>query len=239
MALDSADVWSDPGQFQLDENLQPTEVAGCPPDGFSADGQLWGNPLFDWEKMARDGYRWWMDRIAAQFRVYDILRIDHFRGFESYYAIPFGDKDARRGRWRKGPGLAFFRQLEQTLASGRSSQRTWASWSPPCARCSGHRLPRHEGAEFAFDSRDDNGREYLPHNFCVNCVAYVGTHDNDTALGWCTSAPAADVALAKEYLGIEEDAEMPGAMLRPSTPVWRSEPWHRCRTCWPWAARRG
>ena len=215
VALDSADVWSDPGQFQLDENLQPTEVAGCPPDGFSADGQLWGNPLFDWEKMARDGYRWWMDRIAAQFRVYDILRIDHFRGFESYYAIPFGDKDARRGRWRKGPGLAFFRQLEQTLGQRQIIAEDLGFLTPAVRqmlRDTGY--PGMKVLEFAFDSRDDNGREYLPHNFCVNCVAYVGTHDNDTALGWCTSAPAADVALAKEYLGIEEDAEMPGAMLR-------------------------
>ena len=111
VASDSADVWANPQQFQLDEDLCPTEVAGCPPDGFSEDGQLWGNPLFDWEGMAENRYEWWMRRVAFQFTIYDVLRIDHFRGFDSYYAIPAGDKNARRGRWRPGPGIAFFNIL--------------------------------------------------------------------------------------------------------------------------------
>ena len=105
VAEDSADVWANPEQFQMDEELRPTKVAGCPPDGFSATGQLWGNPLFDWERMRADGYRWWIRRISFQFRFYDVLRIDHFRGFESYYAIPYGDKDASGGSWEQGPGL--------------------------------------------------------------------------------------------------------------------------------------
>ncbi|MDE6281845.1 MAG: 4-alpha-glucanotransferase, partial [Oscillospiraceae bacterium] len=106
---DSADVWANPDQFQLDENGLPTEVAGCPPDGFSADGQLWGNPLFNWDRMKQDGYQWWLRRIAFQFQLYDTLRIDHFRGFDAYYAIPYGDTTAKNGRWRPGPGLDFFK----------------------------------------------------------------------------------------------------------------------------------
>ena len=112
---DSADVWANPEQFQLDGEGRPTEVAGCPPDGFSADGQLWGNPLFDWERMADSGYQWWLRRIAFQFRIYDTLRIDHFRGFDAYYAIPYGDATARNGRWRPGPGIGFFRAVEAAL----------------------------------------------------------------------------------------------------------------------------
>ncbi len=116
VALDSVDVWADTKQFQLDaETLTPTFVAGCPPDGFSADGQLWGNPLFKWDNMAKDGYQWWIRRIAYQCATYDILRIDHFRGFDAYYAIPFGDDTARFGHWEKGPGLALFQAVEKAL----------------------------------------------------------------------------------------------------------------------------
>ena len=115
VALDSAGVWANPEQFQLDENGLPTEVAGCPPDGFSADGQLWGNPLFHWERMREDGYAWWLRRIAFQFRIYDTLRIDHFRGFDSYYAIPYGETTARNGRWRPGPGSGFFQAVNRAL----------------------------------------------------------------------------------------------------------------------------
>ena len=133
VAEDSADVWADPSQFQMDEALRPTGVAGCPPDGFSADGQRWGNPLFDWEAMKADGYRWWLRRISFQFRFYDVLRIDHFRGFEAYYAIPAGAENAKKGFWKPGPGLDFFRALEAAINA-----------SDPEAKAP--RLPRHEGA---------------------------------------------------------------------------------------------
>ena len=116
VAGDSADVWAAPEQFQLDEDCRPKAVAGCPPDAFSADGQLWGNPLFDWERMKGEGYAWWLRRIAFQFRLYDTLRIDHFRGFDAYYAIPAKDTTARNGQWRQGPGIDFFRAVQQTLA---------------------------------------------------------------------------------------------------------------------------
>ena len=212
---DSADVWADPGQFQLDEDLHPTEVAGCPPDGFSEDGQLWGNPLFDWDGMAKGSYAWWMRRIAFQFTIYDVLRIDHFRGFDSYYAIPAGDENARRGRWRPGPGIAFFNVLKETLGDRPIIAEDLGFLTP-----SVHQMladtgyPGMKVLEFAFDRRDSGQNLYLPHNYPVNCIAYVGTHDNDTALGWTHTADPEDVAVAREYLNLTEDEGISWGMMR-------------------------
>ena len=197
---DSADVWANPDQFQLDENGIPTEVAGCPPDGFSADGQLWGNPLFDWERMKEDGYAWWLRRIAFQLSVYDVLRIDHFRGFDAYYAIPYGDTTARNGRWRPGPGLDFFKVVNARL--GRQSIIAedlgfLTDSVRKLLKATGY--PGMKVLEFAFDSRD-SGSDYLPHCYPAHCVAYTGTHDNDTIQGWMASAPKKDVSFAKAYL---------------------------------------
>jgi len=200
VAGDSADVWSDPDQFQLDDQGSPTEVAGCPPDGFSADGQLWGNPLFDWEKMKEDGYRWWLRRVAAQFRIYDTLRIDHFRGFEAYYAIPAGDDTAKNGRWRPGPGMDFFRRVNETLGDKDIIAEDLGFLTEgvrQLLRDTGY--PGMKILEFAFDSRDA-GSDYLPHCYTPHCVVYAGTHDNDTIQGWMENAPRKDVAFAKEYL---------------------------------------
>ena len=197
---DSADVWANPEQFQLDKDGLPTEVAGCPPDAFSADGQLWGNPLFDWERMKEDGYAWWLRRIAFQFRLYDTLRIDHFRGFESYYAIPYGDKTARNGRWRPGPGIAFFKAVNKTLGKRDIIAEDLGFLTPAV-----HKLLKDSGypgmkvLEFAFDNRDaDSG--YLPHRYPTHCVVYAGTHDNDTIQGWMASAPRKTASFAKAYL---------------------------------------
>ena len=197
---DSADVWADSEQFQLDEDGLPTEVAGCPPDAFTADGQLWGNPLFDWERMKEDGYAWWLRRIAFQFQLFDTLRIDHFRGFESYYAIPYGDKTARNGRWRPGPGIAFFKAVNKALGKRDIIAEDLGFLTPAV-----HKLLKDSGypgmkvLEFAFDSRDaDSG--YLPHNCPVHCVVYTGTHDNDTILGWMASAPRKTRSFARDYL---------------------------------------
>ena len=212
---DSADVWADPGQFQLDEDLHPTEVAGCPPDGFSEDGQLWGNPLFDWDGMAKGSYAWWMRRIAFQFTIYDVLRIDHFRGFDSYYAIPAGDENARRGRWRPGPGIAFFNTLKEKLGNRPIIAEDLGFLTP-----SVHQMladtgyPGMKVLEFAFDRRDSGQNLYLPHNYPVNCIAYVGTHDNDTALGWTHTADPEDVAVAREYLNLTEDEGISWGMMR-------------------------
>ena len=203
VAEDSVEVWAHPEQFQLDENLRPTEVAGCPPDGFSATGQLWGNPLFAWDRMREDGYRWWIGRIAHQFKFYDILRIDHFRGFDSYYAIPAGNTTAAGGQWREGPGIGFFRAVEAELGPRRIVAEDLGFLTP-----SVHRLLAESGypgmkvLQFAFDSRDGGAEAYVPFVYPTNSVAYVGTHDNDTALGWLKTAPAEDVTAAREFLGL-------------------------------------
>ena len=204
VALDSADVWSHPEQFQLDDDLRPREIAGVPPDGFSDIGQLWGNPLFAWDRMKADGYEWWVARIAFQLGLYDILRIDHFRGFDSYFAIPAGAVTAAGGRWRNGPGIGLFRVLEQRLGHCNIVAEDLGYLTP-----SVHRLLEDSGfpgmrvLEFAFDTRDGSGANYLPFSYPTNSIAYVGTHDNDTALGWLETAPAGDVALAREYLHLD------------------------------------
>ena len=214
VALDSADVWANPDQFQLDENGRPTEVAGCPPDGFSADGQLWGNPLFDWERMKEDGYAWWLKRIAWQFQICDTLRIDHFRGFDSYYAIPYGDATAKNGRWKPGPGIGFFKAVNKALGKKDIIAEDLGFLTP-----SVHKLLKDSGypgmkvLEFAFDSRD-TGSDYLPHCYSPHCVVYAGTHDNDTIQGWMASAPKKDVSFAKAYLRLSKREGYHWGMMR-------------------------
>ena len=197
---DSADVWANREQFQLDGQGRPTEVAGCPPDGFTEDGQLWGNPLFDWVYMKKDGYAWWLRRIAFQFRIYDILRIDHFRGFDAYYAIPYGDATARNGRWRTGPGLDFFKVVNRKLGKKEIIAEDLGFLTDSVRTLlKGTGYPGMKVLQFAFDSRD-TGSDYLPHCYTPHCVVYAGTHDNNTIQGWMASAPRKDVAFAKEYL---------------------------------------
>ena len=214
VALDSADVWAAPDQFQLDEAGRPTEVAGCPPDGFTADGQLWGNPLFDWEKMAEDGYSWWLKRIAWQFQICDTLRIDHFRGFDAYYAIPYGDETARNGRWRPGPGIGFFQAVNKALGKRDIIAEDLGFLTPSVKkllRATGY--PGMKVLEFAFDSRD-TGSDYLPHCYSPKCVVYAGTHDNDTIQGWMKSAPKKSVAYAKAYLRLSRREGWHWGMMR-------------------------
>ena len=204
VAGDSADVWAHPDLFELDGDLRPREIAGVPPDAFSEIGQVWGNPLFRWDVMGRDGYRWWCDRVRAQFRLYDILRIDHFRGFESYFAIPAGAKTAAGGRWRPGPGIELFRAIERELGPCRIVAEDLGYLTDPVRRLLAETgYPGMKILEFAFDSRDGSGASYLPFSYTENCVAYVGTHDNDTALGWLSTALPDDVATAREYLHLD------------------------------------
>ena len=203
--LDSADVWAEPDQFQLDETLTPTEVAGCPPDGFSPDGQLWGNPLFDWERMKGENYRWWMRRIDFQFRIFDTLRIDHFRGLDEYYAIPYGDVNARRGRWRPGPGKDFFRALHETLGDRdiiaedlgflTDSVRELLAYSG---------YPGMKILQFAFYDCDRTN-DYLPHNYPKNCVVYAGTHDNDTIQAWLNTLKPDELDYAHRYMRLSPE----------------------------------
>ncbi len=213
VAADSVDVWSTPEAFQLDENLCPTEVAGCPPDGFSATGQLWGNPLYDWDAMARQEYAWWVRRIRVLCNTYDVLRIDHFRGFAGYYAIPYGSSDACGGRWRPGPGIALFRAVEKALGRPSILAEDLGFLTDDVRtllRESG--FPGMKVLEFGFDSRD--GGDYLPHTYPRHCVVYTGTHDNEPVNGWFDTAPAADTARAVEYLRLTREEGYHWGMMR-------------------------
>ena len=206
VALDSADVWAHPEQFQLNAELMPDEIAGVPPDGFSAIGQLWGNPLFAWDRMKADGYEWWCDRIAAQLRRYDILRIDHFRGFDSYFAIPATAVTAADGRWRKGPGIELFRTLESRLGPCEIVAEDLGYLTDSVRQLlADSGFPGMKVLEFAFDTRDSEAGDetYLPYAYPANSVAYVGTHDNDTALGWLATAPEKDARVARAYLHLD------------------------------------
>lgn len=208
VALDSADVWANPQMFKLNENLEPTFVAGCPPDGFSATGQLWGNPLFRWDKMEEENFAWWIKRIGYACKIYNVLRLDHFRGFESYYAIPYGDKDASGGHWEQGPGIKLFEALEKSEGKLNIIAEDLGFLTEPVKELlakSG--FPGMKVFELGFDSRDDNSIEYVPHSMKKNCVAYVGTHDNDTIQGWFTSAAPEDVRYAQEYLSMPSLSE--------------------------------
>ena len=202
VAMDSADTWAHPELFQLDENNVPVAVAGCPPDGFSATGQLWGNPLYRWDYHRQTGYDWWLSRLWYCFRLYDVTRIDHFRGFDEYYSIPYGAETAMEGHWEKGPGLELFRRVEQVLG-----------WHEVIAEDLGYvtdsvrRLVQESGfpgmkvLEFAFDSRDSgSANDYLPHNYTENCVVYTGTHDNETITGWFDSISKEEQQAARDYL---------------------------------------
>lgn len=203
VAQDSADTWVTPQIFLLDEGGVPCEVAGVPPDGFSATGQLWGNPLYDWEALKARDYDWWVERVRAVLKLYDIVRIDHFRGFDSYYAIPSGDKTAENGEWRKGPGMELFRVLRRELSEMNIIAEDLGFLTSSVRRLlksSGY--PGMKVLQFAFDSREES--DYLPHNYQKNCVVYTGTHDNDTVCGWFKTAPPEDVRFCRRYLRLSE-----------------------------------
>lgn len=218
VALDSVDVWAAPQEFQLNADLEPIDVAGCPPDGFSATGQLWGNPLFNWDAMEQDGYRWWIERIRHVCGIYDVVRIDHFRGFAGYYAIPGGSTDACSGSWRTGPGMKLFTAVENALGKRNIIAEDLGFLSDDVRellRDTGY--PGMKVMEFAFDSRD--GGEYRPHTYPCNCVAYTGTHDNEPLVGWFDTAPADCVANAVAYLGLNREEGYHWGMMRG---VWSS-----------------
>ena len=202
VAFDSADTWANPELFQLDEENLPEAVAGCPPDGFSATGQLWGNPLYRWEAHDKTGYSWWIARLRHCFRLYDVVRIDHFRGFDEYYSIPYGDKDARGGHWEKGPGMALFRAIENALGKREVIAEDLGYMTDSVRKLvqeSG--FPGMKVLEFAFDSRDTGCRnDYLPHNYTENCVAYTGTHDNQTIAAWWDTISDEERSMARAYL---------------------------------------
>ena len=213
VAMDSADVWADPRAFQLDERNVPAEVAGVPPDYFTADGQLWGNPLYDWDAMKADGYSWWIRRIAGASRLYDILRIDHFRGLESYWAVPYGETTAKIGRWVKGPGMDLIGVLTEKFPNIQFIAEDLGYLTPEVRQLlADSGLPGMKILQFAFDSRET--ANYLPHTYPRNCVCYAGTHDNSTLMGWKNDAAPSDIAAAREYLGLNEEEGFHWGILR-------------------------
>lgn len=214
VAYDSVEVWSTPQYFSLDKEKKPVEVAGCPPDAFTADGQLWGNPLYNWEYIARDKFRWWVERIKAASDTYDVVRIDHFRGFESYYCIPYGAKNAKKGKWRKGPDMRLFKEVKKQLGDVKIIAEDLGFLTKHVVKmlnASGY--PGMKVLEFGFDSDNTNG--YLPHNFkTTNSICYTGTHDNETILGWIKSCDEKTRSYCKDYLGVTKDEFVPWAMVR-------------------------
>jgi 4-alpha-glucanotransferase len=202
VARDSADVWAAPQLFQIDAKTgEPLAVAGVPPDYFSADGQLWGNPLYAWEAHEADGYSWWISRLKANFALCDIVRIDHFRAFDTYWAIPASAKTARTGAWKKGPGLPLFSAVKAALPDARLIAEDLGDLFPSVHELrAATGLPGMTILQFAFAGDSDN--LYLPHNLTTNSVVYPGTHDNDTTLGWYRSASEKERDHVRRYLRV-------------------------------------
>jgi 4-alpha-glucanotransferase len=213
VALDSVDVWASPESFQLDEKGFPIEVAGVPPDYFTAEGQLWGNPLYDYEAMEKDGYGWWIRRVDGASKLYDIIRIDHFRGFESYWSVPYGEKTAINGHWVKGPGMSLVGVLKNWFSGIRFIAEDLGYPSPEVVQLlSDSGFPGMKVLEFAFDSNDTS--DYLPHSYVNNCVCYAGTHDNETIVGWLEQAKKEDLQKAVDYLGLHQSEGYVFGMIR-------------------------
>ena len=199
IATDSADTWENPAMFCFDKKLAPKRVAGCPPDAFSKDGQLWGNVLYDWKYMEKTNYKWWIKRVKSCFKLYDTVRIDHFRGFESFWSIPAKAKTAKSGKWEKGPGMKLFDAIKKSLGNLDIIAEDLGFLTPQVIKLlkdSGY--PGMKILEFAFDSREES--DYLPHKYIENSVAYTGTHDNQTVLGWYRSVSEEERNYCEKYL---------------------------------------
>lgn len=199
VALDSSECWANKKLFEFNERLEPTFVAGCPPDGFSADGQLWGNPLYDWDYHFNTNFDWWIKRMQYTLDLYDVVRVDHFRGFDEYYKIPYGDTNAKNGFWEKGPGIKLFNAIKINLGNVNIIAEDLGFLTDSVIKLleqTGY--PGMKVLQFAFDSREES--DYLPHNYTPNCVVYTGTHDNDTIIGWFNELNNIDKNFANEYL---------------------------------------
>ncbi len=213
VAFDSADVWSSPEYFRLDERNLPIEVAGVPPDYFSEDGQLWGNPLYDYERMKADGFNWWIRRIGGAERLYDVLRIDHFRGFSSYWAVPYGETTAKHGRWVKGPGMELVGTLTSWFHGMDFIAEDLGDLSPDVGELlAASGLPGMKVLEFAFDGLADG--DYQPHNYTSNCICYVGTHDNAPAAEWQEEADPKVLRYARNYFGVSRREPVSRMLIR-------------------------
>ncbi len=204
-AYDSADVWANPKFFKLNEDGSPRCVAGVPPDAFSNDGQLWGNPIYDWDALSLDGYGFWIRRIGAATHFFDVIRIDHFRGLESYWEVPPHSNTAKGGHWKKGPGTPFVNMITSWFNDTEFIAEDLGVLTEDVKKMlADSKLPGMKVLEFAFEP-EEGGNEYLPHKYGENSVCYIGTHDNDTLIGWCNSAKKSEIKFAKEYLSSGED----------------------------------
>ncbi|MGM9557515.1 MAG: 4-alpha-glucanotransferase [Oscillospiraceae bacterium] len=211
--LDSADVWSHPENFQLNRNRRPRCVAGCPPDGFNANGQYWGNPIYDWDKMENDGFTWWLARIGAAGRNFDVVRIDHFRGLESYWSIPAVNHTARCGQWIKGPGMKLINAIKTAYPQMDFIAEDLGFLTPEVVQLvADSGFPSMKVLEFAFDPREPSN--YLPHKYGENCICYTGTHDNETLYQWYYGLSDECKQYARSYLKIGEDDDLPRAIIR-------------------------
>lgn len=212
-ALDSVEAWGDHKLFWFDRKHRPVAVAGCPPDEFSPTGQLWGNPLYDWEYHKKTGYQWWIERIRAASELYDIVRIDHFRGFESYYTIPYGSEDATVGEWKKGPDHELFRMAEEKLGRLNIIAEDLGFITPEVREMLDNcGYPGMKVLQFGFS---DGENEHLPHNFTTtNCFAYTGTHDNETLSGWVDKMNGKSLKFTKKYLNVKKKGDIPWAVVR-------------------------
>lgn len=217
VAYDSADTWANPKLFQLNENNLPIAVAGCPPDAFASTGQLWGNPLYRWEYHKENGYSWWLKRIERSFELYDAVRIDHFRGFDEYYSIPYGDSTAENGHWEKGPGMELFAAIRKQIGNKLIIAEDLGFVTETVKKLvvqSGY--PGMKVIEFAFDSRDTGcANDYLPHNYNRNCVVYTGTHDNETLVSWYKEISEKERKMLRDYLHdyMTPDEEIYGSII--------------------------
>ena len=203
VAFDSADTWANPELFQINTEGFPIAVAGCPPDAFSATGQLWGNPLYDWKYHKSTGYKWWISRIRHCYEMYDMIRVDHFRAFDEYYSIPYGDETAEFGKWKKGPGFSLFKAIRAELGELDMIAEDLGFLTDSVielVKRTGY--PGMKILQFAFDSREDS--DYLPHNYTKTSVVYTGTHDNETTVGWFKGIKKADQQMVLDYLNKKE-----------------------------------
>ena len=213
VAFDSADTWANPRLFQMDEKGYPTGVAGCPPDYFSETGQLWGNPLYDWEYHKSTEYEWWMQRFAHCYKLYDVVRIDHFRGFDEYWWVPYGDPTAEGGHWTKGPGYDLFQVMRKKLGKKRVIAEDLGFMTDSVRRLVKRTgFPNMKILQFAFTA--DGESEYLPHRYDHNCVVYTGTHDNDTMAGFLEQMPSKDIRFMKKYLNCKQDKKLCREVIR-------------------------
>ncbi len=229
VAPDSCDVWANREQFCLDEKgLAPAKVAGCPPDYFSEDGQYWGNPIYDWAKMEKDGYKWWIKRIEAALKLYDTVRIDHFRGMASYWAIPAGAKSAKEGCWEKGPAEKLFNAIKKAIPSPSIIAEDLGTFGEDVVKLLEYtNFPGMRVIQFAFSDEGDKNCTHLPHNYPKNCLAYVGTHDNNTLLGWLWESSEYQRRFALDYCGFKGDNWGEGGRYAPAChaiieTVWKS-----------------